>query len=157
MDDEAAIYYSKWKTLINILWLAVVPAAMFFFAVKSGRRDLWLIFSFAIIFFGALSLIFFRQLLNKKPALIISKQGIKILNSELVLWRDVRDERIICEYGSKGSLHHYLVFEHGNSEVKFSIDDLEISKTELEKLLIDYRDFCHYKKIPDFLSGNKST
>jgi hypothetical protein len=72
-----------------------------------------------------------KKLLNRDPQIIINDKGILIPSTfKFYKWSEIMNEEVTCKY---------LFFEHSKGIFEIEIEELNISKQRLNKLLILYR------------------
>lgn len=131
VTKETKIYYSKVKTIYElIIGISVIGLGGYIF--YNERSDYFWIVLIAI---GAyLLFISIKKYSNKSPQIILNSKGIKLNNCNEVSWNEVFYDEVFSESNGKSSTN-YLSF----NDEKISIDDLDVTVSELEKLLKVYR------------------
>jgi hypothetical protein len=137
---QTPIPFSKRKTIGNILLLLVVPAVVAFLNFNTDAKGVGTFGWFVLIVFSPLILFNLWQLLTKKPALVISEDGIKICNRRrMYFWDEIKYEQIALEYHPRGTIYILKFYAVNGGDVQYPIDDLALSVEEVGNLLHTYR------------------
>lgn len=81
-----------------------------------------------------MGLMMVKRLSNSAPRLVISRDGLRTANTDLIRWAKVRDEHITTFKGRA-----YLEFDHPRGHERFNIDHLERDEDAIGALLDAYR------------------
>lgn len=137
--NETPIYFSKRKAIGTLLLLIPFAAFGLFLAFhfQDFSTKIYGILSFLL--FGVFIGSYLKQFFNRQPQLIISETDIDTSKNEFVSWKEISNESVTVQYGRKGVSIYYLEFDHINTPVKFPIDGLTRSPTEIDNLIYEGR------------------
>ena len=100
------------------------------FSFYEGNRDWYLMLFFIGIIYYAQGL--FRQLIDRKPQLILSKKGIESKEHKLYKWSAIKDFTIKKRMSNK-SYEYYLEYGTPSKFVSFCLRDLHVGVDELRE------------------------
>lgn len=132
-EKETNIYFSIWKNLFLTL-ISFSGAFCGVIILLDADSILSYLYSFLFLsglFFGYKH---FKQIFNRRPTLTISDNGIKIYPSEFYKWNEIKNEEVL-NLGNK----RILFFEHTKGLIELQIDEFNISRKSLNRLLLIYR------------------
>lgn len=132
---ETIIYYSKFGNFLEMGIMLVAAAAGIYLIVITDR--VWLGSGMTALC-AWLAWKEYRQATNKKPQIIISDKGLQTASTQFYPWNSIGSEEAIIRAGGNNS-NRYLSYNHPGGGELFNIDDLDITTTELNQLLILYR------------------
>jgi len=151
LSPEVNIRYSKSYLLINSLGHSVFPILGIYFInfvgfdyTKYRRFDYCLIaLSLYFIISYIVTIIKIIKKVTEKNVLVIGDNGITI-NSEKMIWNDIKDEKIIIKKERSGGSKHaidvrYLSLYHKKKKIEFKIDDLDTQEYFIEQYVKLYR------------------
>lgn len=135
LSKELIIRFSVYKAILDIIiWGSALGFVIY---VLSDNK-----FVIIIIVFGCyLVFLGLRNLINRKPQILINTKGIQLKNEQLYSWQNIEDEKLVVErnYGKLKRRKKYLSFSIGNSNQYIEINSLDISFDSLENALEGYR------------------
>jgi hypothetical protein len=133
---EAQIFFSKRKTVISFIVFLLMTIFGLFILVISGKSLLLVLFGIITSpLFGYMCFSSLKNLLNKKPQIIFSKNGIE-LNSKFYQKQEINELRITQEIqGRYNTVLNYLTFEYESEKVKILLNDLNTNVLQIEKLI----------------------
>lgn len=131
IPKDTIVYYSKSKTIFEII-IGICVVGLGGYILYNDETDFYWIFLIAIGVY--LLFISIKKCSNKSPQIILNSKGIRLSNCNEVPWEKVFNDEVLTESNGKSS-NSYLSF----NDEKISIDDLDITISELEKLLQVYR------------------
>lgn len=148
LPDETLIYYSRSTSSLKIIGgvaLIFVFIIYLFFSqtpddtIRSAQ-DNKNNFSFLLIALAGVYFIYkgFRETRNSEPQIIINNKGIKTVETEFKPWSEISNEKIDRTY-IKFTKRDWLVYDYFGGSERLNINSYDISKNELENLLIVYR------------------
>ncbi|MFL9832877.1 hypothetical protein [Chryseobacterium terrae] len=150
-STEMVINYSNVSLIISFLgYLIFIIIGIYFIGLAGTDYQNYKGFEYvmiAIAFYFIVAYLFkiFKLLkkVSQKDILIINNQGIT-LNSEKMLWCDIKNERLIKkqEYREHSKYKidvQYLALNYKNKKVEFQIDDLDQQDYKIEKCLKFFR------------------
>ncbi|TDO19331.1 hypothetical protein [Pedobacter duraquae] len=83
--------------------------------------------------------LYIRDMLIRKPVLIIGNKGIQTVQSGFHSWEDIRNERIILRSTGRGAQSSFLCFDYNNGSEDLKLTLYAISRIKLTQLLYVYR------------------
>jgi len=132
---ETVVYYDKAKNYFEMLGgLACLVGGLFLAVIKD--EYLFGLFLMILGFYGTYCE--YKEATNKTPQIIINGRGLKTKSMDFYSWDQIVNDEAICE-GSGRSARDYLVYDHPEGSERLLIDDYNITRKELNKLLILYR------------------
>ncbi|WP_404986415.1 hypothetical protein ACI513_04800 [Chryseobacterium sp. M5] len=150
-STEMVINYSNLSLAISFLgYLIFIIVGIYFISLVGTDYQNYKGFEYVMIaiasYFIVVYLFKIIKLLKKvsqKDILIINNQGI-ILNSEKMLWSNIKDERLIKKQEHREHSKYevdvqYLTLNYKNQKVEFQIDDLDQQDYKIEKCLKFFR------------------
>ncbi|MTH17295.1 hypothetical protein [Flavobacterium sp. LC2016-01] len=129
VPKETMIFYSR-ITLLFILFVSIIISLTGLYFLSKKEYLCLLLLGIGLY----LSYIQVKKLRDKSPQVIINAEGIKLKDQKLVIWKNIRNDRVLTEIRGKNS-RTYLAFNHE----KIDIAEFNIKSQELEKLLHVYR------------------
>lgn len=133
-DRRIIVFFSKRKTFLSTLLSILFLLFGLFLIVKSNESITVHVFGIiCCTIFGLFCLIDIKNFLNRKPQIVISKNGIELNNGKVYKWNEIKNEKIITESTLK-----YLTFEHLFGSEKILLNDLDTNEIQIEKLIIMY-------------------
>ena len=150
-STEMVINYSNLSLAITFLgYLIFIIVGIYFISLAGTDYQNYKGFEYVMIaiasYFIVVYLFKIFKLLKKvsqKDILIINNQGI-ILNSEKMLWSNIKNERLIKKQEHREHSKYevdvqYLTLNYKNKKVEFQIDDLDQQDYKIEKCLKFFR------------------
>ncbi|MGE6394141.1 hypothetical protein [Chryseobacterium scophthalmum] len=150
-STEMVINYSNLSLAISFLgYLIFIIVGIYFISLVGTDYQNYKGFEYVMIaiasYFIVVYLFKIIKLLKKvsqKDILIINNQGI-ILNSEKMLWSNIKNERLIKKQEHREHSKYevdvqYLTLNYKNQKVEFQIDDLDQQDYKIEKCLKFFR------------------
>lgn len=150
-STEMVINYSNLSLAITFLgYLIFIIVGIYFISLAGTDYQNYKGFEYVMIaiasYFIVVYLFKIFKLLKKvsqKDILIINNQGI-ILNSEKMLWSNIKNERLIKKQEHREHSKYevdvqYLTLNYKNQKVEFQIDDLDQQDYKIEKCLKFFR------------------
>lgn len=150
-STEMVINYSNLSLAISFLgYLIFIIVGIYFISLAGTDYQNYKGFEYVMIaiasYFIVVYLFKIFKLLKKvsqKDILIINNQGI-ILNSEKMLWSDIKNEKLIKKQEHREHSKYevdvqYLTLNYKNQKVEFQIDDLDQQDYKIEKCLKFFR------------------
>lgn len=145
VPDEVVIRFSRLKQALNIFLALLILGAgsLWIFYPKDDPGSVSSLWSYVL---GALFICFgggffwrsVQDLLNRDVQLVIGNQGIRRLNGELFLWKEIHDEKIVRKGSGKATSYH-LIYRCPRGTVDMTISGLDIGRIRLSHLLGVYR------------------
>lgn len=132
---ETIIYYSKLGNYLEMSIMLLAAGAGIYLIVITDRLWLGSGLTAACAWFAWKE---YHQATNKLPQIIISNKGIQTASTSFYPWKSIGNEEAITRT-SGNNYNHYLSYDHPGGRELFNIDDLDITTTELNQLLILYR------------------
>ena len=139
LPDSIEIMNSTFKLL-----LPIIAYSFFIFVIAImmmiDRNFLGMGFFFLII----LGLFLYFDIMNfnkrKNAILRLNLDGIKT-EDHFYYWKDIKDERLFTSYGYRRLPYHYLKFNSikNNDEFSVSINNINIKRSQLLDLIIEFR------------------
>ncbi|WP_345951102.1 MULTISPECIES: hypothetical protein [unclassified Mucilaginibacter] len=80
-----------------------------------------------------------RDMLIKRPELILDDEGIQTVQSGFHSWKDIKNERIVERSLGKGARSDFLCYDHSSGSEDLKLTLYAIGRIELERLLYVYR------------------
>ncbi|QBN18536.1 LapA family protein [Flavobacterium nackdongense] len=129
VPKETVIYYSRFTLIFLLfLYLGISVLGGYFLLEKEYIGLIFIVLGLYLTYDQ------FKKIKNKSPQIVINNQGIKLKNENLTTWDRIHHDRVYCQSIGKSATSR-LAF----NDEEISIDDLEITFSELEKLLQVYR------------------
>ncbi|MGB6268833.1 MAG: hypothetical protein WBF67_07450 [Olleya sp.] len=138
IPEEIKIYYSIATALFVILFLTFgLIAGVYFIFNDSILKICFGIFLTVISLFVIKQNI--KNVMNRKPQIIINAEGIKTNNEDFKSWISIYDEQVLTE-GLGSYPINYLVFSDDSyNYTKIDLNNLTTSPSKLENILRTYR------------------
>lgn len=132
---ETQVFFVKTINIIQLLFEGILPLIGGLYFVYDGGVNNW--FFILFIGFGAYnSFKELKELLDKSPQIILNKSEIIIAKGGTFKWKD-GIQWSIEQHGTKNRYWLLEIYSNGKS-VKKEIDDLDISPSELKRLIKIY-------------------
>ncbi len=133
--DETIVKYSKTAKLIGFSSgvLALLLGLVFLYIAVNVLSFILLIL--VVFYLYSLNL---EEVFNNKNVLILSNKGIKTLNTSFFEWNEIKNEKVIRQYGLSNNIY-FLVYDYPGGSVKLNIHRIDMSREEFENLLHAYR------------------
>jgi hypothetical protein len=132
--EETIIFYSKGKKLFQFV-IFLIPTAAGFSLIYDSQYFLGAPAFLVGIFFLYKCV---KNLLDRKPQIILNKNGIETISTPFYSWEDIQHEEVIRERNGMYTFY-YLVYNYPKGQKKLSIKEYDISYEKLMQLLIFYR------------------
>jgi hypothetical protein len=135
VPEKTVIHFSK-KTNIYYfcLMLCVLGMGLFYILVKKQQITGGIFSVLGLV----LTFVYGRQLLNRKPQVILSNDGIETVSMGFVPWSAIQNEAIVSQ-GAGSQTRYFLSFDHGELREHIEVGFLDVSTTALSELLLLYR------------------
>ena len=134
IPTETLILYSKTKAIFEmVVGLATIGASVYFYS-KSGQ----LLLAVFILGGAVFALLGFQHYNNQKPQITLNNDGVGIATTPFYGWGSITNEDTRIVQSGKSSIT-YFVYNCPDGEKQTNIAELDVSKSELEKLLRVYR------------------
>lgn len=135
LSKELIIHFSIYKAILDILIWGSAFGFVTYVLNDNKFVIIIIVLGCYLVFLGI------RNLLNRKPQILINNKGIQLKNDSLISWRNIKNEKLVVEpnYGKIKIRKKYLSFSVGNSNQYIEINPLDISFDSLENALEVYR------------------
>jgi hypothetical protein len=135
VSKETLIQFSKTQTVFTLL----LGFASLIYGIYSWINIPNEYYFILMIGFG-IYMIFksIQKLKNKGPQIILNSSGIKLANSDLMSWQEIKNECVLIRRRGK-YVEHLLMLDYKNQHIEIGINELNTNYDKLDKLLQVYR------------------
>lgn len=135
VPKEVSVYYSKAGNFAGILvGILAICFSIFFY---QSEKNLLFVFGFAGIGIYFLYLAY-KKLVFRGPLLVLSADGIRFKDANLISWLPENREEFRIEGSGKNAVSYFTVYHDGRS-TEIALNDVGISIDQLEKYAQIYR------------------
>jgi len=132
---ETIVYYSKIKGLLQSIFMVLVFAGGLYLITQEHNYIIGAIVSVVGAIFTYTG---FAHYKNRDPQIIISNRGVQTASVQFYSWQQVWGEDVITRKHGKSSTT-YFIYQYPGGNAELDINEFDINKRELEKLLRIYR------------------
>lgn len=135
VTNETVVYYSKIKGLLQAIFMMGAFVMGLYLVIHEHNYILGAIIAGVGAIFTYTG---FAHFSNKAPQITISNDGIQTASVPFYTWAQISGEDVITKRQGKSSTT-YLVYNYPGGNLELDINELDINKSELEKLLRIYK------------------
>jgi hypothetical protein len=135
VPNEVLIYFSKSKTFVQLMLAGGMAVLGGYFLCLGKSMAFGGFLAVVGLIMGVTE---FLRMRNKKPQIVLNNHGIKTASVQFYPWDDIDGEDVIVKPGRNSTTE--LVYNHPAGSATIEIDEYDISKEELQKLLRVFRD-----------------
>jgi hypothetical protein len=137
VSDETIIRYSVFKYAFwTSMFLLMIVMGLYLCTLG---RVISYITGIPLIIIGAVNTVIkMKKLFNRKPQIVINKDGLRTEGTPFYKWNEIANEKTVREGTGKYAMY-YMYYDHPKGSKKFHLNDLESNSFGLQRLLRLYR------------------
>lgn len=140
VPEVVVIYYSKWSkyTMGFIVLFGILIGIYMFLKYNINDYYLGILLPVVSAIGSYFNFLYYKKIADSNPQIILNNEGIETISTKFYNWDDISDESIEIR-GSGNTISYHLAYNHPEGTEYLKINDYDISKKKLEKLLTVYR------------------
>ncbi|MCC8408692.1 hypothetical protein LJ707_07110 [Mucilaginibacter sp. UR6-1] len=134
LPEETIIYYSKPSNLIQMTISIIIAIAGIIYLTVFNEQPIGFVLTCTGAYLGVKK---YRRATNPAPQIILNNKGVQTASTSFYTWNQIKGIKTI-RAGSYKYPKTYLTYKHPKGHEQFLVEDLNVNRRTLDKLLKFY-------------------